>query len=283
MPLSDKTEDVGRWAGYSFPGVVNVRMMASQLGSRSPLTSSNDLGPPLADDPMLQLETLLRESSLPQISELQNMSYNQSPSLQIDIQPSLPSSSFDSRSAVSDGSFVSSMLSGSAGLTRQLEQQQQLQSQQQQQQKQQPQQQQQQLSENTPSHLSSLPSHSYRPYRMPVPLQPGERKAPGGRVMKGPTVYGAAIAAGVHPLTPVMSPTTGIELNTSSKYPVVETETSIPAPLAPSNNGYDVEENDLPVKPKDQIKGTVPKSEQQKKQNHLFRFWKVILIYKDRF
>ncbi|KAI9362421.1 hypothetical protein DFJ73DRAFT_812285 [Zopfochytrium polystomum] len=42
------------------------------------------------------------------------------------------------------------------------------------------------------------------PGRMPVPIKPGELKAPDGRIMRGPTIFGAAIAAGVHPTTMIL-------------------------------------------------------------------------------
>ncbi|KAJ3111287.1 hypothetical protein HDU96_005822 [Phlyctochytrium bullatum] len=43
-----------------------------------------------------------------------------------------------------------------------------------------------------------------RAYPMPVPLRPDQLQPPPGRVMRGPTIFGAAIAAGVHPTTPMM-------------------------------------------------------------------------------
>ncbi|KAJ3196680.1 hypothetical protein HK101_008134, partial [Irineochytrium annulatum] len=43
-----------------------------------------------------------------------------------------------------------------------------------------------------------------RAYPMPVPLRPEQLQPPDGRVMKGPTIFGAAIAAGIHPTTPLM-------------------------------------------------------------------------------
>ncbi|KAJ3115802.1 hypothetical protein HDU96_011080 [Phlyctochytrium bullatum] len=45
------------------------------------------------------------------------------------------------------------------------------------------------------------PSQSYP---KPVPLRPDQLQPPDGRVMRGPTIFGAAIAAGVHPTTPMM-------------------------------------------------------------------------------
>ncbi|KAJ3104742.1 hypothetical protein HDU97_008921 [Phlyctochytrium planicorne] len=50
-----------------------------------------------------------------------------------------------------------------------------------------------------------LPANAnQRSYPMPVPLRPDQLQPPNGRIMKGPTIFGAAIAAGVHPTTPLM-------------------------------------------------------------------------------
>ncbi|KAJ3108725.1 hypothetical protein HDU97_000123 [Phlyctochytrium planicorne] len=56
--------------------------------------------------------------------------------------------------------------------------------------------------------MPNLPNMPVSPrggnYPMPVPLRPDQLQPPNGRQMKGPTIFGAAIAAGVHPTTPLM-------------------------------------------------------------------------------
>ncbi|KAI8845576.1 hypothetical protein BC829DRAFT_277619 [Chytridium lagenaria] len=57
--------------------------------------------------------------------------------------------------------------------------------------------------------LNGRPNNGTPPrpnYPMPVPLRPEQLQPPDGRVMKGPTIFGAAIAAGVHPTTPIIGP-----------------------------------------------------------------------------
>ena len=111
--------------------------------------------------------------------------------------------------------------------------------------------------------------------------------------MKGPTIYGAAIAAGVHPTTPIIPatpiiPTTPIYSNSmaSSVSPQVKNASSFALSATDflsfmendedENNGIDGEVI-LPQPP--QVKSIKAKSGQPKKQKKFFRFWKVKNVF----
>ncbi|KAJ3208301.1 hypothetical protein HDU67_006815 [Dinochytrium kinnereticum] len=63
-----------------------------------------------------------------------------------------------------------------------------------------------QPSSNAAASMPAQHPNNQRNYPTPVPLRPEQLQPPNGRVMKGPTIFGAAIAAGMHPTTPMMPP-----------------------------------------------------------------------------